>query len=74
MQAEVRTSTLAQFPQRARFDALKHDGQLQRPEACAAHLVAHLLGAEFGRQPVADLRELTPTLLPPAVDGDPGPR
>lgn len=69
MQAEVRASTLAQFPQRPRFDALKHDGRLQPAEACAARLVAYLLGADFGRQPVADLRE-----LPPAVDGDPAPR
>ena len=74
MQAEVRASTLAQFPQRARFDALEQDGRLLRPEACAERLVAHLLGAGFGRQPVADLRELPPTVLPPAVDGDPPPR
>jgi NAD(P)-dependent dehydrogenase (short-subunit alcohol dehydrogenase family) len=74
MQAEVRASTLAQFPQRARFEALKQDGRLLRPEACAERLVVHLLGADFGRQPVADLRELTPTVLPPAVDGDPAPR
>ncbi len=58
MQGQIRASTLEQFPQRARFDNLKQDGGLATPHDCARRLVAHLLSDSFGRQVVADLREL----------------
>ena len=57
MQAEIRASTESDFPLRPRFEALKRDGALLRPEACAHRLVNYLLGTEFGNQPVADLRD-----------------
>ncbi len=57
MQAEIRAARLEDFPQRERFDALKHDGELARPETCARRLVDHLLSDAFGAAPVADLRD-----------------
>lgn len=58
MQAEVRASDASAFPQRPRFDALKHDGQLSRPADTAARLVDYLLSDAFGSVAVADLRQL----------------
>lgn len=58
MQAEIRATPLDRFPIRERFDALKQDGGLAAPAACAGRLVAYLLDERFGHTPVADLREL----------------
>jgi hypothetical protein len=58
MQAEIRAVNPGRFPLRERFEALKRDGNLSSPEACARRLVAHALSEEFGREPVADLRDL----------------
>jgi NAD(P)-dependent dehydrogenase (short-subunit alcohol dehydrogenase family) len=58
MQAQVRAASLADFPQRERFDALKRDGALATPEAAAGALVAHLLSDQFGAEAVADIRTL----------------
>lgn len=58
MQAEIRAATLDAFPERERFDALKHDGELARPDACARRLVDHFLSDAFGAVPVADLRDI----------------
>jgi benzil reductase ((S)-benzoin forming) len=56
MQAEIRALPLEQFPLRQRFDALKRDGELANPAECARNLVDFLLGDQFGKTPVADLR------------------
>ncbi len=58
MQAEIRSSSVDRFPMRARFDALKRDGALTAPDACARQLVDVLLADGFGQVPVADLREI----------------
>ncbi|MCW7538081.1 SDR family oxidoreductase [Aquabacterium sp. A7-Y] len=58
MQAEIRASRIEDFPMRSRFEALKREGGLLSPSACAERLLTHLLGEHFGRSPVADLREL----------------
>lgn len=58
MQAEIRGTSLEQFPLREKFAALKRDGELASPQACATRLVDYLLGEEFGTEPVADLRSL----------------
>lgn len=58
MQAEIRASSLAQFPLRERFEQLKRDGALAHPADCAQALVAYLLGPDFGTLAVADLREV----------------
>lgn len=58
MQAEVRASDPADFPQRPRFDALKRDALLTPAAVAAERLVDHLLSDAFGREAVADLRQL----------------
>ncbi len=60
MQAEIRASSLAQFPLRQRFDELKRAGELAAPADCARRLVEYLLGAQFGTVPVEDLRSVAP--------------
>ena len=44
---------------RDRFVALKRDGLLATPEDAARALNTYMLGESFGRQPVADLRDLS---------------
>lgn len=56
MQAEIRATPVAHFPNRQRFIELERNGQLSSPEECAASLVDYLLSADFGRHPVEDLR------------------
>jgi benzil reductase ((S)-benzoin forming) len=58
MQAEIRGTTLEQFPLRDKFDALKRDRQLSAPDDCARRLVDYLLSEKFGQAPLADLREI----------------
>lgn len=58
MQAQIRATPLSAFPLRDKFDALKRDGALARPEDAAAQLVDFVLGARFGREAVTDLRSL----------------
>jgi benzil reductase ((S)-benzoin forming) len=57
MQAEIRATPLEKFPIRARFEALKSNGELTSPEQCAQRMVEYLLSERFGSAPVADLRE-----------------
>ncbi|MFC5302622.1 SDR family oxidoreductase [Azospira restricta] len=57
MQAEIRATAQENFPLRKKFEALKESGSLATPAACAAGIVAHLLGERFGEVPVLDLRE-----------------
>ena len=57
MQAELRGSDATLFPERARFVALQAGGLLMSPADCAAKLLARLERADFGQQPVADIRE-----------------
>lgn len=58
MQTEIRATPPENFPLRARFEQLKVNGGLARPEDCAARIVEFLLSPGFGETPVADLREL----------------
>lgn len=60
MQAQIRATPLADFPNRARFEALQRDGALLSPADCARRLVDYLLSARFGAEPVADLRTALP--------------
>ena len=59
MQAQIRATGAEDFPLRDRFVALKRDGLLATPEDAARALNTYLLGESFGRQPVADLRDLS---------------
>ena len=56
---QIRATAADDFPLRDRFVALKRDGQLAAADDAAKNLVAYLLGENFGRQPVADLRDLS---------------
>lgn len=58
MQAEIRASTPERFPLRDRFAEMQANGGLVAPAECAMHLVNYLLDEDFGREPVADLRDL----------------
>jgi benzil reductase ((S)-benzoin forming) len=57
MQAELRGSDPAGFPDHQRFLDLKASGQLPTPEAAAARVLAFLERADFGSRPVADVRD-----------------
>lgn len=56
MQVQLRAGDPAAFPDRSRFVELQRQGQLTSPEAAAARLLAFLERADFGEQPVADVR------------------
>jgi len=56
MQGEIRASSQAQFPNLARFIAMKNDGALQSSEATGEAIVRYLLAEAFGSKPVADIR------------------
>lgn len=58
MQAEIRASTPERFPLRDRFAEMQASGGLVAPAECAMHLVDFVLDEDFGREPVADLRDL----------------
>jgi len=56
MQGQLREAKAADFPDRDTFVALQRDGQLLSGEAAAARVLAFLARADFGSQPVADVR------------------
>lgn len=56
MQVQLRQADAALFPERERFAQLHAQGQLMSPAACAARLIARLQHADFGREPVTDIR------------------
>jgi len=56
MQGQLREAKAADFPDRDNFVALQRDGQLLSGEAAAARVLAFLARADFGSQPVADVR------------------
>ncbi len=57
MQIQLRGADPVAFPDRANFVAMKDNGQLLSPEAAAARVLARLARADFGSEPVADVRE-----------------
>ena len=57
MQIALRTGDPAGFPEQANFIALKEKGQLTSPDDAAARVLAYLDRADFGANPVADVRE-----------------
>ena len=56
MQVQLRAGDPAAFPDRSRFVELQRQGQLTSPDAAAARVLAFLERADFGEQPVADVR------------------
>lgn len=56
MQVQLRQADPQAFADRASFISLHERGQLASPEAAAAQVLAYLARADFGREPVADVR------------------
>ena len=57
MQFQLRTADPASFPERERFLGLKAGGQLDSPSQAAAKLLTCLDRADFGSNPVGDVRD-----------------
>ena len=57
MQTQLRESDPQAFPDRAQFIAYKNEGHLLSSEAVATKVLAYLARADFGAQPVADVRD-----------------
>jgi NAD(P)-dependent dehydrogenase (short-subunit alcohol dehydrogenase family) len=57
MQVHLRAGDPAGFPEQANFIGLKEKGQLTSPEDAAARVLAYLNRADFGANPVADVRD-----------------
>jgi benzil reductase ((S)-benzoin forming) len=57
MQSELRAADGRGFPDQANFVQLKETGQLLSPEEAARRVIAYLARADFGANPVADVRE-----------------
>ncbi|HNT39656.1 MAG TPA: SDR family NAD(P)-dependent oxidoreductase [Rubrivivax sp.] len=56
MQRQLRSADALVFPEREHFAALHRDGRLDSPATAAARLIGHLDRADFGSDPVADVR------------------
>jgi benzil reductase ((S)-benzoin forming) len=57
MQVRLRSSDSSKFPDVANFIGLKDKGALASPEEAAAKVLAYLARADFGANPVADIRD-----------------
>ena len=57
MQAQLRGADPALFPERERFVQLQAGGQLMSAADCARQLLARLDHADFGKEPIADIRD-----------------
>jgi benzil reductase ((S)-benzoin forming) len=57
MQVELRGGDPDLFPDRVRFERLKADGMLDSPQSAAAKVLKYLDRADFGSNPVADVRD-----------------
>jgi NAD(P)-dependent dehydrogenase (short-subunit alcohol dehydrogenase family) len=57
MQAQLRSADAARFPDRARFVGLQEKRSLSSPREAAARVLAFLARADFGGNPVADVRD-----------------
>ncbi len=57
MQVQLRTADRARFPERDRFLGLKTAGQLDSPAIAATKLLRYLDRADFGSNPVGDVRD-----------------
>lgn len=57
MQVQLRGADPAGFPDHEAFVQMKAGGRLDSPAAAAAKVIAYLRRADFGSQPVADVRD-----------------
>jgi benzil reductase ((S)-benzoin forming) len=58
MQVQLRSADQAQFPDKAAFTDMKDKGVLISPQEAADRVVAYLQRADFGSNPVADVRDI----------------
>ena len=58
MQVQLRSADAALFPDRANFTAMKTEGRLDSPATAATKLLAYLDRADFGSNPVGDVRDV----------------
>jgi NAD(P)-dependent dehydrogenase (short-subunit alcohol dehydrogenase family) len=58
MQSQLRAAEAAGFPDKQRFLDLHAKSQLAAPEAAAAKVLAYLARADYGKNPVADVRDV----------------
>ena len=58
MQVQLRSADAALFPERANFAAMKTEGRLDSPATAATKLLAYLDRADFGSNPVGDVRDV----------------
>jgi len=56
MQVQLRSADASTFPDQSAFAGLHHQGQLTTPAAAAQRVLAFLYHADFGGNPVADVR------------------
>ena len=57
MQTDLRSAKGASFPDQNMFVQLKNNGALTSPDEAARQLLAYLQRADFGSNPVADVRD-----------------
>lgn len=57
MQVQLRSADASHFPAQGNFEELHHQGKLTPPEDAARRVLAYLARADFGQQPVADVRD-----------------
>jgi benzil reductase ((S)-benzoin forming) len=57
MQVQLRGADSSRFPERSTFEGLKQKGHLTSPGDAAARVLAFLQRADFGDNPVADVRD-----------------
>ncbi|SFM75851.1 SDR family NAD(P)-dependent oxidoreductase [Variovorax sp. OV329] len=57
MQVELRSGDPAKFPDRERFTRMQAEGMLASPAVAGGRVLAYLDRADFGSQPVADVRD-----------------
>ncbi|MES2975438.1 MAG: SDR family NAD(P)-dependent oxidoreductase [Pseudomonadota bacterium] len=57
MQVQLRSADPSAFPDQGSFAGLKANGQLTSPEDAAARVLAYLARADFGSNPVGDVRD-----------------
>jgi NAD(P)-dependent dehydrogenase (short-subunit alcohol dehydrogenase family) len=57
MQVQLRHANATEFPDLATFASLHEHGQLCSPEAAAARVLNYLAQADFGSNPVGDVRD-----------------
>jgi short-subunit dehydrogenase len=57
MQVQLRGAAAQDFPDQEGFKQLKSTGMLSSPQGAAANVLAYLARADFGAQPVGDVRD-----------------